>query len=245
MVAAADEQSQGLASNYLEGVGYRVAVVSGIDKLGATLRSSRPYVVVIDDKITRQCGEQELRDLRAQIPASIPAAIYSTAAGEKLGFVLFTGGQTTAAPTESRLVDAVRRKAKATGKEVKTVLIIDDEPALLELLAKTLLFKGFQVLPAGTGRRGIEFATAAHPDVIILDLAMPDCSGIQVVEQLRAQPETKHIPILIHTGTALNEQERQHLAAQVQSITSKAAPQSLFADLERLEDLPAQTVRQE
>jgi PAS domain S-box-containing protein len=245
VVAAADEQSQGLASNYLEGVGYRVAVVSGIDKLGATLRSSRPYVVVIDDKITRQCGEQELRDLRAQIPASIPAAIYSTAAGEKLGFVLFTGGQTTAAPTESRLVDAVRRKAKATGKEVKTVLIIDDEPALLELLAKTLLFKGFQVLPAGTGRRGIEFATAAHPDVIILDLAMPDCSGIQVVEQLRAQPETKHIPILIHTGTALNEQERQHLAAQVQSITSKAAPQSLFADLERLEDLPAQTVRQE
>jgi PAS domain S-box-containing protein len=245
VVAAADEQSQCLASNYLEGVGYRVAVVSGIDKLGATLRSTRPYVVVIDDKITRQCGEQELRDIRAQIPASIPAVIYSTAAGEKLGFILFTGEQTTAAPTESRLVDAVRRKAKTTGKEVKTVLIIDDEPALLELLAKTLLFKGFQVLPAGTGRRGIEFATAAHPDVIILDLAMPDCSGIQVVEQLRAQPETKHIPILIHTGTALDEQERQHLAAQVQSITSKAAPQSLFADLDRLEDLPAQTVRQE
>src|ERR1035441_10499765 len=91
----------------------------------------------------------------AQIPASIPAVIYSTAAGEKLGFILFTGEQTTAAPTESRLVDAVRRKAKTTGKEVKTVLIIDDEPALLELLAKTLLFKGFQVLPAGTGRRGI------------------------------------------------------------------------------------------
>jgi PAS domain S-box-containing protein len=245
VVAAADEQSQCLASNYLEGVGYRVAVVSRIDELAATLRSARPYVVVIDDKITRQCGEQELRDLRAQIPASIPAAIYSTAAGEKLGFALFTGGQTTAAPTESRLVDAVRRKAKATGKEVKTVLIIDDEPALLELLAKTLLLKGFQVLPAGTGRRGIEFATAAHPDVIILDLAMPDCSGLQVVEQLRAQPETKYIPILIHTGTALNEQERQHLAAQVQSITSKAAPQSLFADLDRLEDLPAQTVRQE
>ena len=51
---------------------------------------------------------------------------------------------------------------KTAGKELKTILIIDDEPALLELLTKTLLFKGFQVLPAGTGRRGIEFAIGAH-----------------------------------------------------------------------------------
>jgi hypothetical protein len=111
------------------------------------------------------------------------------------------------------------------GKEVRTVLIIEDEPALLELLAKTLVSKGFQVLPAATGRRGIEFAIGTHPDVIILD--------------------TKRIPILLHTGTALNEQERQHLASHVQSVTSKAEPQSLFANLERLQGTPAETVGQE
>ena len=81
--------------------------------------------------------------------------------------------------------------------------------------------------------------------MIILDLVMPDCSGAQVVEQLRARPDTKSIPILIHTGTVLSDQERQHLAAQVQSITSKTAPQSLLADLDRLGELAGQTVRQE
>ena len=125
------------------------------------------------------------------------------------------------------------------------VLVVEDEPALLELLAKTLLFKGFQVLRAGSGRRGVEYATSAHPDVIILDLSMPDCSGIEVVEQLRARPDTKHIPILIHTGTALTEQERQQLATHVQSITSKTEPQSLLADLDRLQDFATETVLQE
>jgi CheY-like chemotaxis protein len=116
---------------------------------------------------------------------------------------------------------------------------------LLELLSKTLLFKGFQVLPAPTGRSGIEFATGAHPDVIILDLTLPDRSGIQVVEDLRARPETKNIPILIHTGTVLSEPERQRLAAQVQSITSKTEPQSLLTQLEHLDETPAEAVLQE
>jgi PAS domain S-box-containing protein len=245
VVAAVDEQHGRLAGDYLEGVGYRVIVVSEIEKLAAKLKGNRPYAVVIDDHITRQCGERELLDLRAQIPASIPTVICSADAQGRPTFTLFTGERTAAAATKSRLTDAVRRTNRTSGKEVKTVLIIDDEPALLELLAKTLVNKGFQVLPAATGRRGIEFAVGAHPDVIILDLAMPDCSGIQIVEQLRARLDTKSIPILIHTGTALSELERQHLASHVQSITSKTEPQSLFASLDRLQSAPAETVRQE
>ena len=242
LIAAADEQGQRVASNYLEGVGYRVAVLSEIDTLTATLKNNRPYAVVIDDQVIRHCDEQALRQLRAQVPASIPAVTYSIDTTGKPGFSSFAWDQTATAPTKPRLIDAVRHTTRADSKEVKTVLIIEDEPALLELLAKTLLHRGYRVLPAATGQRGIEFAVGAHPDVIILDLTMPDCSGMEVIEQVRTHPDTKHIPIFIHTGMLLNERERQHLAAQVQSITSKAEPQSLFADLDRLEDLPAETV---
>jgi CheY-like chemotaxis protein len=63
---------------------------------------------------------------------------------------------------------------------------------------------------------------------------MPGFNGIQVVEKLRAQPLTKNIPILVNTGTILNEDERQRLAGQVQSITSKTERESLLAELERL-----------
>ena len=245
LIVAEDGQSQRAAGSYLTSVGYGVVVVSHIQELAATLRNNRPYAVVIDHKIIRQRSEHELRDLRARIPAGIPTVVISINAEGKSSFSPFAGEPMHEALARPRLIDAVRRTSPSSGKEVKTVLIIEDEPTLLELLAKTLLFKGFQVLPAANGRSGIEFAAGSHPDVIILDLTMPDCSGIQVVENLRARPETKSIPILIHTGTVLSEPERQHLAAHVQSITSKAEPQSLLTKLEHLDEAPAEVVRQE
>jgi CheY-like chemotaxis protein len=245
LMVAEDDQSQHLAGVYLASVGYGVAVVSRIQDLAAMLKRNRPYAVVIDYKLTRQHTEHELCDLRARIPTGIPTAVFSVGAEGKFSFSLFAGTRMPEALSKSRLSDAVRRTGASSGKEVKTVLIIEDEPALLELLAKTLLFKGFQVLCAPNGRSGIEFATSSHPDVIILDLTMPDCSGIQVVENLRDRVETKNIPILIHTGTALSEPDRLCLAAHVKSITSKAEPQSLLAKLEQLDEAPAETVVKE
>jgi CheY-like chemotaxis protein len=242
---AEDDQTQRLAGSHLTGVGYGVAVVSELQDLAAALKNNRPYTVVIDHKITRQRTEHELRDLRARIPAGIPAVVFSIDAEGKFGFNLIAGDGMPEALTRPRLIDALGRATTSSGKEVKTVLIIEDEPALLELLTKTLLFRGFQVLPAPNGRSGIEFATGSHPDVIILDLTMPDCSGIQVVENLRARAETQSIPILIHTGTVLSEPERQRLAGQVQSITSKAEPASLLTKLEHLDETPAEVVCQE
>jgi CheY-like chemotaxis protein len=122
------------------------------------------------------------------------------------------------------------------------VLVIEDEPAFQALLARTLLQKGFQVLQAVTGRTGIEMAANYHPGVIILDLGLPDMDGHEIVERLRAQPQTRSVPILIQTGTLLNEEERQRLAVQVQSITSKMEPDKLFADVERFEESAAETV---
>jgi CheY-like chemotaxis protein len=108
---------------------------------------------------------------------------------------------------------------------------------LLELLTMTLLQEGFRVLRAAHGRAGVEFATNYVPEVIILDFSMPEFDGIQIVEQLRAHPRTKNIPILINTGAVLNEEERQRLAGHVQSITSKTERESLLTELERLSAL--------
>jgi CheY-like chemotaxis protein len=71
---------------------------------------------------------------------------------------------------------------------------------------------------------------------------MPDFDGIQIVEQLRAHPRTKNIPILINTGTVLSEEDRQRLAGHVQSITSKTERESLLTELERLGALSDEAV---
>jgi PAS domain S-box-containing protein len=233
-----DTQSRRLLSDYLERVGYAVTPASDAAALAATIANKRPYAVVTKAEACDRPNRQELIDLRGRIPASIPLVTFSPDAEGMPRFSLFAKDRASAAPGGPRLIDAVRQTSRSTGKEVKAVLIIEDEPALLELLAKTLLYKGFQVLQAPNGRRGLEFAFSHQPDVIILDLTMPECDGLQVVEQLRARSETRSIPILIHTGTALTEQERQRLAAHVQSITLKTEPGALFANLERLETSP-------
>jgi PAS domain S-box-containing protein len=253
LVLTKDDAHQQLAGNYLAGAGYEMVVVSEAGALIAAVQARRPYAVMIDQEIgdtAHSAGQPQsgFPDTfippkgRARIPAGLPQVFFSECGPGRLTFSLLGKEGMVSARASSRLVDAIRQSDKTAGKELKTILIIDDEPAILELLTKTLLQKGFRVLRAADGRTGVEFATKYLPDVIILDFNMPQFSGTQIVEQLRAHPRTKNIPILINTGTVLNEEERQRLAGHVQSITSKTERENLLSELERLGAMSDQAV---
>ena len=66
------------------------------------------------------------------------------------------------------------------------LLVVDDEPTILELLAGTLRFAGFDVLTAVSGAEALRAAAAAKPDLILLDVMMPDCDGFDVIRRIRA-----------------------------------------------------------
>jgi PAS domain S-box-containing protein len=252
LVVTNDDSHQQLVGNYLTGAGYDIAVVSETAAMVAALKARRPYVVAIDRKMGGgQSPEQTQSDFsdtliqhkcHSRIPAGIPQVIFSDDSNGRPAFNLLGKEGTVSGRVSSRLVDAIRQSDKTIGKELKTILIIDDEPAILELLTKTLLQKGFRVLRTSDGRAGVELATKYLPEVIILDFTMSEFSGTQIVEQLRVHPRTKNIPILINTGTVLNEEERQRLAGHVQSITSKTERESLLTELERLGALSDETV---
>jgi PAS domain S-box-containing protein len=248
-----DDAHQQLIGNYLTNAGYDITVVSETEAMVAALKARRPYAVAIDRKMggAGQSPEQIQSDFsdtfiqhkcHSRIPAGIPQVIFSDDGNGRLVFSLLGKEGAASTRANSRLADAIHQSEKTIGKELKTVLIIDDEPSILELLTKTLLQKGFRVLRTSHSRTGVEFATNYLPEVIILDFSMPEFSGTQIVEQLRAHPRTKNIPILINTGTVLNEEERQRLAGHVQSITSKTERESLLTELERLGALSDETV---
>jgi PAS domain S-box-containing protein len=263
LVVTNNDSNQQRVGNYLTGVGYDVAVVSESEAMLAAVKARRPYAVVIDQKMagagdqptgagpSPEQPESSFSDtlirhkFRSCIPSSIPQVSFSVDEKSQVVFSLLDPQGAASRRTTLRLVDAIRRSEKTAGKKLKTVLIIDDEPALLELLTLTLLQEGFKVLRAPDGRRGVALATRYHPDVIILDFTMPEFDGSKVVEQLRAHPRTKDIPILIQTGTVLNEEERQRLAGHVQAITSKTERGSLLAELERLEATGAEDLVKE
>jgi two-component system OmpR family response regulator len=74
----------------------------------------------------------------------------------------------------------------APAKSEARLLVVDDEPTILELLAGTLRFAGFDVLTAVSGAEALRSAAAAKPDLILLDVMMPDCDGFDVIRRIRA-----------------------------------------------------------
>jgi two-component system, OmpR family, phosphate regulon response regulator PhoB len=82
----------------------------------------------------------------------------------------------------------------------QTVLIVEDEPSLVEVLSYNLEKEGFEVLTANNGRDGLERARAALPDLVILDLMLPLIDGLQVCAQLRGDARTQGIRVLMLTA---------------------------------------------
>lgn len=77
-----------------------------------------------------------------------------------------------------------------------TILIVDDTPANLSLLSGMLLERGYVVKVATHGRRAIALAEATHPDLVMLDITMPEMDGYQVCRELKARAETRDVPVL-------------------------------------------------
>ncbi|MCM3886245.1 response regulator transcription factor [Frankia sp. R82] len=90
-----------------------------------------------------------------------------------------------------------RGRASADGGEPR-VLVVDDEPNIVDLLRMALRFHGFDVLTAATGRAGLALAAEAEPDLMILDVMLPDVDGFEVCRQLRAAGQ--NVPVVYLTA---------------------------------------------
>ena len=84
----------------------------------------------------------------------------------------------------------------------KKILIVDDEPNISKLVAFILEKHGFDILHAFVGQEGIEMAKTEKPDMIILDVMMPNMDGFEVAKILTSMEETKHIPIIMLSSAA-------------------------------------------
>jgi len=82
----------------------------------------------------------------------------------------------------------------------KTILVVEDEPDQIAYLETLLKDQGFAVITAGDGREGFEKAKTSHPDLITLDVSMPEESGVRMFRDLQGDPATSNIPVVIITG---------------------------------------------
>ncbi|MFF2661656.1 response regulator transcription factor [Kitasatospora sp. NPDC058032] len=96
--------------------------------------------------------------------------------------------------------------ARPTGARPDHLLVVDDEPTVRELLRTALRFAGFDVDAAGTGREALELAARRTPDLVLLDVMLPDMNGFEVIGRLRSRPRSDHpgrggdVPVLFVTA---------------------------------------------
>jgi len=114
------------------------------------------------------------------------------------------------------------------------VLVVDDEPDLVEFIARLLRAEGFDVLTAYDGINAMDMTENERPDIILLDIMMPMVSGYEVCQQIKANPMTRNIPILCMTSAhSIDARARSRQAGAATVIVKPFTPAELVAQVRR------------
>lgn len=124
--------------------------------------------------------------------------------------------------------------SRVTEDRYPKVLIVDDTPEARRLILRIMQSQGnYTLMEAGNGREGLDLAVRQRPDLIILDLMMPEMDGFAVLDQLKANPDTASIPVIVVTAKELTAQEKERLSGQIESLLQKGS----FMDNELLGEI--------
>jgi two-component system response regulator VicR len=118
----------------------------------------------------------------------------------------------------------------------KRVVCIEDEPEMIDLVRLILGRKGFSVIGANGGIEGLETVRRLRPDLILLDLMMPDMDGWEVYQQVKADPALREIPVVVVTAKAqsIDKVLGLHIAKVDDYITKPFGPQELLESVEKI-----------
>ncbi len=94
-----------------------------------------------------------------------------------------------------------------------TILLVEDNEMNRDMLSRRLVRRGYEVQIAEDGESGVRRALGSSPDLILMDLSLPDIDGLEATRRLKADPQTRHIPIIVLTAHAMLGDRQQALAA--------------------------------
>jgi DNA-binding response OmpR family regulator len=121
-------------------------------------------------------------------------------------------------------------------EQAKRVVCIEDEPEMIDLVRLILGRKGFQVIGANGGIEGLDTVRREKPDLVLLDLMMPDMDGWEVYQQIKADPALRDIPVVVVTAKAqsIDKVLGLHIAKVDDYITKPFGPQELLESVAKI-----------
>ncbi|HNT23189.1 MAG TPA: response regulator [Anaerolineales bacterium] len=120
--------------------------------------------------------------------------------------------------------------------QLKRLVYIEDEEEMIDLVRLILSRRGFEVLGANGGRQGLDMVRKEHPDLVLLDLMMPDMDGWDVYQQMKADDSTREIPVIVVTAKAqsIDKVLGLHIAKVEDYIAKPFSPQELTDSVEKV-----------
>jgi len=183
-------------------------------------REIRPFAITLDILMPHKDGWGVLRDLKAD-PATrdIPIIVLSIVDDRELGFSLGASDYLVKPIEKDTILAALQRTIRAPANRV---LVVDDEPAAVDLITQLLQDEGYHIRGVYSGEEAFRALAAEPPDIILLDLLMPQMDGFEVVQRLKANKNWRDIPIIVVTAKDLTDSDCELLRRSVDKIIRKS-----------------------
>jgi signal transduction histidine kinase/DNA-binding response OmpR family regulator len=216
LVVEDDENAQLVYERTLRDSAYQIVAARTLRQARDALAHEAPAAIVLDLVLKGEQAWQWLSELkRDPSTRDIPVIVVSTTEDQRKAFAL---------GAEAYLVKPVAPGALLKELDSRTgsrVLLIDDDAAWRYTMRKMLNNARHSVIEAADGGSGLTSAVSAHPQVIVLDLGLPDIAGEEVLQRLSDDPATRDIPVVIATSRDLTAGEHAALASRATAVLNK------------------------
>ncbi len=215
-----DAAARTLLQRHLTKAGYRVEEAADGKTGIARARAFRPDVITLDVMMPGMDGWAVLTALKSDATlADIPVVMATIVDETRMGFALGATEYLSKPIDRARLLAAVQRCAQAAAGA--RALVVEDDEATRLMVRRTLERAGWTVDEAENGRVGLERLRDHAPEIVLLDLMMPEMDGFAFLEELRAEPARATLSVIVITAKVLTEEDRRRLNGGVEAIVQK------------------------
>jgi signal transduction histidine kinase/DNA-binding response OmpR family regulator len=217
-----DANVRDLVTRFLTKEGFVVkTAVNGEEGLKLA-RSLHPDVITLDVMMPGMDGWAVLSSLKADKELSeIPVVMLTIVSDQNMGYALGASDYLTKPIDRDKLIASLKKFD--CKKPFCRILVVDDEPAIRELVQRTLEKEGWEIHLAADGEEALAQAAKIDPEIVLLDLMMPKMDGFEFLTQFRKTEAGKNTPVVVITAMDLTQDDHQRLNGHVNQILQKGA----------------------
>jgi signal transduction histidine kinase/DNA-binding response OmpR family regulator len=239
LVIEDDRAAAQLIESQLTSAGYEVRVCLESQNALEIAAQFQPGAITVDIVMKPKNGWEILsllkRDPRTQ---QIPIVVVSIVDQPGMGALLGADEYLVKPVEKDTLLAAIERRIskRAAAAAIRPILVIEDDTATREFIAEMLVAQGYNVATAADGAQARAQVAAVLPELVILDLVLPEASGFELLGEWRANPRTADLPIFVLTSKDLTQEEQRYLRAHAESLFHKQKPwhEALLKQLARV-----------